>query len=456
MRGGLFLVASVVISAGLLFGYDQGVIGGLLPGIRRTFGASTLLAEIITSWVTLGALAGAVPAGGMADELGRRRTILLGAGIFAVGALIEALAPWAWVLVVGRLTLGFGVGVASVAAPLYAAEVAPTRLRGSFVSMYQLAITFGIFIAYLLDQLLASHHVWRLLLGISAVPGLALIAFMLRLPDSPVWYLKVKRPDEALAAFRDVRPNENAEKELEEVEDSLGRTRQVSWSEVFAKQWRRPLLVGVGLALLQQLTGINAIIYYADKVFAACGFRTPEAQTAATTWSIGAVNFLFTFVAVLFVDRFGRRPLLLAGLVGMALSLIVVGACFFSLDDITAATSSATNHPSDAGVITLVALVVFVASFAFSLGPVVWTVINEIYPSSVRGRGVALATGANWFSAWLVSQVFLSLVHAIGEPATFWMFAVMCVIAFVFVWKLVPETKGLSLAQIQRMWASYR
>jgi SP family galactose:H+ symporter-like MFS transporter len=399
----LALVAAVVCSAGLLFGYDQGVIGGALSGIERTFRATTVLIEVVTSWVTLGALLGALVAGALADKLGRRITILVGAVVFLVGVAVETWAPMSWVLVVSRLTLGAGVGIASVAAPLYASEVASTRWRGRLVSTYQLAVTVGIFFAFLVDQMLATSGNWRLMLGLSAIPGFLLVFTMLPLPDSPVWYLEDGAPQAAQEAFHKLRPDESAADTLAAVEAHLG-SRKDSWSEVFARRWRQPLIVGVGLAVLQQLTGINAIIYYADKIFAAAGFVSPADQTAATTWSIGAVNVLFTFIAVLYVDRLGRRPLLLAGLIGMAASLVAVGACFRSLGHTRITSPSLANHPTDVGVITLVALVVFIAAFAFSLGPVVWTVISEIYPSRVRGRGVAVATAANWLTTWLVSR----------------------------------------------------
>jgi sugar porter (SP) family MFS transporter len=341
--------------------------------------------------------------------------------------------------------------VASVAAPLYASEMAPTRLRGTFVSMYQLAITVGIFLAYAVTQGLAADHSWRLLLGLSIVPGVLLLIAMLPLPDSSVWYMKVGRRDEAAKAMHDVRPDEDVDANLREITASLGE-KQASWGEVFSVRWRYPLFLGVSLAILQQLTGINAVIYYANNIFAAAGFETPQQQMAATTWSIGAVNVAATFIAVAFVDRVGRRPLLLYGLVGMGLSLFVMGSCFYRLAHVTIHSTSATNQVSNAAIVLLVAMVIFIGSFAFSLGPVVWTVINEIYPSTVRGRGVAVATAANWGAAWLVTQFFLSLTEWIGEVGTFYLFAGMCVVSFVFIWFLLPETKGKSLAQIQQMW----
>jgi MFS family permease len=220
---------------------------------------------------------------------------------------------------------------------------------------------------------------------------------------------------------------------------------------VFSKRWRKPLTIGVGLAVFQQITGINAIIYYADKIFAAAGFSSAADQTAATTWAIGAVNVLATLVAIAFVDRLGRRPLMLAGLVGMGVSLFVVGFAFRTLEDPTHK-AVGSGAPSDAGVITLVALVVFIASFAFSMGPMTWTVINEIFPRSVRGRAVSVATAVNWGAAWLVSQFFLTLVKAIGDSATFWLFAFFCAVSFVWILRTVPETKDRTLEEIEQMW----
>lgn len=449
----LLLVGAVIMLAGLLFGYDQGVIAGALDGIQKSFGASTTMIQIITSWVTLGALVGALVAGVLADKLGRRVTILLAAILFTIGALLEALSPGTVVLVAGRLIVGFGVGVASVAAPLYAAEQAPTRLRGRFVSMYQLAITIGIFIAYLVDQALINNDMWRVMLGVSAVPAVLLFVVMLPMPDSPRWFVKVGRRDDAIKALEKVRPDVDANAEITEIEKAAQEddANKASWAEVFSKKLRKPLMIGIGLAVFQQITGINAIIYYANKIFAQAGFSTPQDQAAATTWAIGGVNVLATLIAVAYVDRFGRRPLLLAGLVGMASALITVGISFHFMD--SADTSGAgTGGPTTAGLITLVALVVFIASFAFSLGPVVWTVINEIFPNRVRGRAVAVATAVNWGSAWLVSQFFLTLIDSIGNSATFYLFGAFSVIAYLWIWKTVPETKGRTLEEIQEIW----
>jgi MFS transporter, SP family, galactose:H+ symporter len=439
-------VFAVVLLAGALFGYDQGVISGALVGIQKAFAVGAVALEIVTSWVTLGALFGSLAGGYVADHFGRKRALLAAAGLFIIGALVEAFAPNVPVLVFGRLAAGFGVGVAAVAAPLYAAELAPAKQRGRFVSSYQLAITIGIFVAYLVDQALAGPEGWRAMLGVSAVAGVLLALAVLTAVESPRWFAKSGRPDDARRTLVALGAGDDADARLEAIEASLRAEHEVpSWREVFAPRWRTPLKIGLGLAVLQQITGINAIIYCSDSIFAAAGFTTPAAQTQATTWAIGAVNVLATFIAIAFIDRLGRRPLLIAGLIGMGLSLAAVGFAF-QHSQMTGGSQSTT------GVITLAALVVFIISFAFSLGPVTWTVINEIYPGDVRGRAVAVATAVNWGAAFLVSEFFLSVVKAIGQAYTFWMFAAFCVLGLVWVWVGVPETRGRSLEEIEASW----
>jgi MFS family permease len=225
---------------------------------------------------------------------------------------------------------------------------------------------------------------------------------------------------------------------------------------VFGSQWRRPLMIAVGLAVFQQITGINAIIYYADQIFASAGFLTQSSQTTVTTWAIGGTNVLATFIAVAYIDRIGRRRLLLAGLLGMAISLIAVGVAFqFIVAPAAGAAVPLVNAaPSVAGIVTLCALVGFIICFAFSMGPVVWTVINEVFPAHIRGRAVAVATAVNWGSAYLVSQFFLTVIDTIGNSMTFWLFAFFCVVSWVWIYFRVPETKGQSLEQIQLLWAA--
>jgi sugar porter (SP) family MFS transporter len=450
----LGVVLAVVIVAGGLFGYDQGVISGALPGIKEEFSLGVLMVQVVTSWVTLGALVGSLAGGALSDEFGRKRTLLLAGALFTFGAAVQWSAPDAAILVVGRFIVGVGVGVAAVAAPLYAAELAPANLRGRFISSYQLAITLGIFLAYLVNAQLASGQLsadsaWRAMLGAAAAPGLALLLFALIAPESPRWLMMRNRRAEAKAVARKVEPEIDVAGHLDSIEEALRKDREAaSWGEVFHREWRRPLMVAIGLAVFQQITGINAIIYYANQIFASAGFATEASRAMVTTWAIGGVNVLATLIAIAFIDQVGRRKLLLAGLIGMGVSLVVAGLAFRFI-----APEGQAAGPTIAGIVTVLALVVFITSFAFSLGPVTWTVINEVFPAPVRGRGVAVATAVNWGSAYLVSQFFLSLVQAIGSSMTFWLFALFCIIGWVWVYNAVPETKRQSLEQIQKIWS---
>jgi sugar porter (SP) family MFS transporter len=450
-RTWLLMVGFVVILAGLLFGYDQGVIAGALDGMTKSFDLSTTMQEVVTSLVTLGALVGALLGGGLADRFGRTRTLVFAGVLFAFGALGESVAQSTGVLTVSRFVVGFGVGIASVAGPLYAAEMAPKQTRGLFVSSYQLAITIGILLADIVDAALSDDDRWRLMLGLSIVPGVVLILVSAIMPDSPRWLMKMGRRADARTALVKTQGGPKVEERLDVIADDLSSNPEAGWREVFAPALRRALWVGVGLAVFQQITGINAVIYYSDKIFGFAGFTTPEQQTHATLIAVGLVNVLATLIALAFVDRLGRKPLLFAGLVGMTVGLVSIAAAFAFLDK----NPTAGGGASVVGIATLLAMVVYIASFAFSLGPVVWTMIAEIFPSQVRGKAVAVCAAVNWGAAFVVSVTFLSLIDAIGEVATFLLFAAMCVIAFAWIKGKVPETKGKSLEEIQQAWAEH-
>jgi len=256
--------------------------------------------------------------------------VLIAGALFTLGAAVQASAPATLVLVAGRLIIGAGVGVAAVAAPLYAAELAPASWRGRFVSAYQLAITIGIFLAYLIDGWLSANASWRMMLGAAAAPGLLLFIVALVAPESPRWRMKMHRRDEAAVEIKKVVPaGDDIEADLNEIASALSHEPSGgARSEVSRSEWRRPQMVGLGLAIFQQVTGVNAIIYYADQIFGAADFVTEASRTTVTTWAIGGVNVLSTLIAIAFIDRLGRRKLLLTGLIGMAVSLIVVGGAF--------------------------------------------------------------------------------------------------------------------------------
>jgi sugar porter (SP) family MFS transporter len=450
-RTWLVMVGVVVILAGVLFGYDQGVIAGALSGMTASFDLSTTMQEVVTSLVTLGALVGALLGGGLADRWGRTRTLVVAGVLFSLGAIGEAAAQSTGVLTVSRFVVGFGVGVASVAAPLYAAEMAPMQTRGRFVSSYQLAITIGILVADIVDAVLSDDGRWRLMLGLSIVPGVVLILVSLAMPDSPRWLMKVGRRDDARSALVKTQGGPKVEQRLDVIEKDLATRPEAGWREVFAPALRRALWVGVGLAIFQQVTGINAVIYYSDKIFSLAGFTTPQQQTHATLIAVGLVNVLATLIALAWVDRFGRRPLLFTGLVGMTVGLLAIAGAFAFLNK----NPTSGGGASVVGIVTLIAMVVYIASFAFSLGPVVWTMISEIFPSQVRGKAVAVSAAVNWGAAFVVSATFLTLIDAIGEVATFVMFAVLCVVAFFWIKAKVPETKGKSLEEIQQAWVEH-
>ena len=447
---GLLLVALVTFVAGLLFGYDQGVIAGALAGIGKDFAVGDTAKQIITSWVTLGALFSALVAGTLADKFGRKPMLITAGILFSAGALVQGFAPGVPVLTAGRVITGFGIGFASTIAPLYAAEMAPQHIRGRIVSTYQLAITVGIFLAYLVSDLLEPGR-WREMFLVGIVPGVILITGVLFAPESARWLAKVGRKRDAKKSLARVTQADEVNKNLDDLEHELAHERaegESTWSDVFKPSVRKALVVGLGLSIFQQVTGINAIIYYANTIFESAGLTSTKAQTTATLYCVGLTNVLATFVAVAYVDRFGRKPLLFLGLVGMFVSLCAVGLGFA-----IESTKDTGSGASIVGIITMVALVIFIASFAFSLGPVVWTIISEIFPNRIRGRAVSLATAANWGAAFLVTEFFLSIVNSIGEAATFFILASMCVLAYVFIWRYVPETKGRSLEEIQAQWA---
>ncbi|MEU8070063.1 sugar porter family MFS transporter [Micromonospora sp. NPDC049151] len=451
-RRNLVAILSIVVLSGAFFGYDQGVISGALHDIRRTFDVGTFEVEEAASWVTVGALAGALAGGHLADRAGRRGALWVAGGAYVVAAIVQAAAPTIGALLGARVLLGVGIGVASVAGPMFAAEAAPERVRGGLLGVYQFSITFAIFIGYLADELFTGGDSWRYLLGAAVVLGVALILVTVVVPDSAVWYLKRGDRRRARESLCRTVPEQRVEQRLGEIEKSLhGRT--ASWRELLSPQWRRPLALGVGLALFQQATGINGIIYYADSIFAAAGFRTPQAQLSATTWAVGAVDAAFALVAVGLLDRVGRRPLLLVGLAGMAVSLAVVSVSFLGAGA-GAGAGRGEGRVTTAGLFLLVGVIFFVAFYAVSIGPAAWTVINEIYPGPIRGRCVAIATATHWGTEYLITQFFLSLLDALGRSGVFALFAGLCVLGFLFVRRYLPETRGRTLEQIQQMWVA--
>lgn len=438
------MVATIAAIGGGLFGYDTGVISGAILYIKREFPIDDATEGLVVSAVTAGALVAAMVAGVLADRGGRRVTNIAAGVVFAIASLLCSVANGIPTLVAGRFLVGCGIGLTSVGGPMYIAEASPARVRGSFVSLFQLAVTVGILLAYIAGAALAAAEAWRWMLGLAAVPGLLLAIGMAFMPESPRWLVKQGRRRDARAVLVQIDPHGNPDVALAELERDLAAEGQGSWGELFHRTLRPALVVGAGLAVFQQVTGINAVIYYAPQIFQAAGFASDLTSLAATT-GIGVINVLATFIAIGLVDRAGRKPLLIAGVLGMAVTLAVLGLAFHS-------EGGGTSSSGSLGIITAVCLAAYIVFFAFSLGPIVWLMISEIYPLRNRAQAVAVSTAANWGANFLVSLTFPTMTARLGTAATLFTYAGFGVLALLFVIARVPETKGKTLEEISRLW----
>ncbi|PYD63478.1 sugar porter family MFS transporter [Gluconacetobacter entanii] len=438
-----FLARSVGVSllaalAGLMFGLDTGVIAGALTFIGDEFHASAQMQEWIVSSMMAAAAVGSIVAGNLSYRFGRRKALMGAAILFLAGSVTCALAPSVMVLVIGRVFLGLAVGIAAFTAPLYISEVAMESSRGSLISCYQLMMTLGIFLAYVVDSFLSYGGHWRWMLGLMTLPAVVFCIGCLFLPDSPRWLMMRGDTRHARLVMRYLRSSpQEADREIDDIATELKKEHGNVWTFFRTNpNFRRSVGLGMLLQVMQQLTGINVLMYYAPKVFQAAHFGV-----AAATWStavIGLVNMAATGLAILFIDRWGRRPLLLLSCVVMTLSMAAAGALV---------AMGASTLPQEIGMV--VALLLFVAGFAMGAGPLVWTLCSEIQPLRGRDFGIACSTFTNWAANWLISNTFLSVLEVLGEARTFWLFALMNAIFIVITLGFVPETKGVSLEAIE-------
>ena len=434
----VYTISAVAALGGMLFGYDTGVISGALLFIKKVFSLSPFMQGAVVSSLLVGATVGALVAGPLSDRFGRRPVLILAAIIFIVGALLAALTPNAAILIVARFVLGLAVGTASLLVPLYIAEMAPADVRGALVNFNQLMITVGILVSYLVGYALASAQGWRWMLGLAVVPAAMLGLGMLFLPETPRYLVSRHLPERARAVLRRIRSEASVEGELNEIiaVEEQERRESRGWDELL-QPWVRPmLLVGVGLAVFSQITGINTIIYFAPSTFQATGFGASASILA--TAGVGVVLVVGTILAIMVIDRLGRRSMLLIAFAGMGVSLGLMGLAYLL-----------PNLSGVVGWLAIACVTVYIAFFSFGLGAVIWVVVSEIYPLTVRGSGMAMATTGHWVANFVVSLTYLSLIQAIGETFTLWLYAVMCVGAFLFCYFLVPETKGRSLEEIE-------
>ena len=413
------------------------MVSGALLFLQDSFGKlSSFDKELVTALLLVGAATGALAAGRAADRFGRRPTILITALVFIAGVLGAAFAPTFWFLVVMRFVIGLAVGSASMTVPMFIGELAPPRYRGAFVSFNQLAITSGILVSYLIDYGLSSSQNWRLMFGLAAIPAGLLFVGTLFQPESPHWLIGAGREDEGrevLARYR----------HPEQIDDEVNKVRQVAHEQERAPrlsdpQLRAVLTLGVTLAVLQQVTGINTVIYYAPTLLHGAGLGNSASLLANVV--NGGVNVAMTIVAIRLLDRVGRRPLLLGGTTGMAAGMFVVAMAF--------ATGGSQLHGTYA-VVAIAGLLLYTGSFAIGLGPVFWLLIAEIYPAQVRGPAMSIATLANWAANFVVTVSFLTLLNAIGGAGVFFLFTFLSLVGVAYMVKRVPETKDLSLAEIQ-------
>ena len=437
----LYIVAIVASLGGLLSGYDTGVISGALLFINETWVLLDTLQGFLVSSVLIGAVIGAATNGILADIFGRKKIIMATAVIFILGSILCAFAPNVYVLILSRIFVGFAVGIVNFVVPLYLSEVSPKNLRGTLVSLYQWAITAGILFSYFINAVFAQAvYNWRWMLFAGVVPGLVLFIGMCFMSDTPRWLVSKNRDDEAKKIFSKIEPDIEPEKEIAEIKETLVDNRQEKAFRL--KKWMlMPFVVGIGIMFAQICTGINTIIYYAPTIFKTAGFDSNLTAIYATT-GIGVVNFIMTIVAVFFTDRIGRKPLLYFGLTGVMLSLFALGTSF----------AFAGVLGSSLKWVAVGSLVTYIICFAMSLGPIGWILVSEVFPLRIRGIAMSVCTVSNFAFNFFVVGSFPVLLHRIGGAWTFWIFGIVSILCIIFVYFFVPETKGISLEEIESNW----
>ncbi len=442
-----FVIKISIVAAlgGLLFGYDTAVIAGAIGFLKIKFDLSATLVGWAASSAIWGCVLGAMGAGYVSDRIGRKRGLIITAVFFAISAVGSAMANDLTTFILARFLGGLGVGAASMLSPLYIAEIAPAEKRGRLVTLYQLAIVVGIILIYFINLRIAQsgdeawniETGWRLMLGSEVIPALVFLLLLFFVPESPRWLVKQNADEKAHYILEKVNGKLAANKILEEIKIALLQE-SGSIKSLFATQLRKAMVVGVTLALFSQITGINAIIYYAPEIFKSIGFGAESAFSQ--TVIIGIVNMLFTFVALWLIDKTGRKNLLLWGISGMIVCLLGAGLCFyFSIDK---------------GPWLLIFILGYIASFASSLGPIPWVMMSEIFPTKTRGIAMSFATLILWLGVLAVTQLTPMLMEGIGGAYTFWLFMINAIFLLIFTWRKIPETKNRSLEEIEKIWQS--
>lgn len=427
---------------GLNWGYDTGVISAALVYLRRDFDLTSWAEGWVVTGLIIGAVFGAAVGGKISDRYGRRTVLMITAVIFIIAPLGMAFAPNTETLFIFRLVVGLGAGLAAVTLPVYLSEIAPARIRGKVTAFYALAIVGGQFIGFLIGVAFSGMESWRWMLGLSIVPSILFALGLLVVWETPRWLVKHGRENEARNILHYDRTPDEAQRELDEIH-AIQRAEEefpASGLKALMQPWVKPiLLVGLGLALFQQVMGINAIMYYAPTTLQNVGFSDEGA--IASNLIIGVMNILAVTVALLYADRLGRRPLLLIGAIGTTLSLAVLAGANLLLPE--------PDGMGPVGIITLSAMAIYVFLFQASWGAIVWVMLGEIFPLGIRALAMGVATTALWFGNGIVSLFFSPILEAVGVGYLYVGFAVICLLAYIFTWAKIPETKGRSLEQIE-------
>lgn len=439
------LVSIVAALGGLLFGFDTAVVSGAIGFMKQRFNLNELEVGWAVSSLIIGCIVGAALSGMLSDRFGRKKVLIAAAALFIIGSVGSAIPATFTGYIIARMIGGIGIGITSTLCPLYNAEIAPARYRGRLVALNQFATVTGIFLVYFVNSGIAGYADdawniatgWRWMFGVGVLPGLLFLVLLFFVPESPRWLIKQGRPVEALPILLKIHGDDLARQEVLDIKESF-KQENASLRQLFTPGLRTALLVGVVLAVLQQVTGINAIMYYAPEIFKEAGAGTNA--SLVQTILVGLINFLFTILALWLIDKAGRKALLLVGSALMTVSLLVIGIAFHS--------------GQTSGPLVLVFILVYVAAFAISLGPVVWVLLSEIFPNRIRGRATAIASMSLWAADYIVSQSFPPMLNTAGPAMTFWIFGALSLVTFLFTWRVVPETKGKSLEEIEAVWSA--
>jgi len=432
-----FFVVCVAALGGLLFGFDTSIIAGAIPFIQQHFHASDAQVELVVSVSVLGALFGALLSGKIIDIIGRKQALIITGILFIIGTAIAAYSISILMLVIGRLLLGIAIGVASYTTPLFIAEIAPSNTRGGLVLWNGAFLTGGQVVAFIVSYILTAQQDWRSMILCGIAPAFLLTIGMFFLPASPRWLMLKGKQQQAAAVLAKIRLNDQEVKaEIEEINSALN-IKKGHFKEIFSKKIRSVLIIGLLLGLFQQFFGINTVMYYGPYVMQSVGFTDAETGMLGTL-GLGVVNFIFTVITIIYIDYIGRRPFLLIGSALAAVSLLTMVYLL--------------NHSLGAqdAYLSLACLFVYIAGYCISVGSLFWLVISEIFPTAVRSACMSLVVGVQWGANFLVSATFLTILHRAGVTLTFSMYGAVAVLAFIFVYFKVPETKGVSLETVEK------